>query len=166
MAIRVADRAAGFLHVRHLFLADRCSGLLPQCRHAFAASATDGGDGTSAGLNAKHLIQQTLRLAMAEEVNPAQKPQQGAELRAKASLLHSRWQLGAGCRVAVGADQPVQLVINHTRLDLGDLDHLMAMRFWILTAGRLPATTAGAGKMGDDLRDCGHCPCASRCLGA
>jgi hypothetical protein len=31
--------------------------------------------------------------------------------------------------VAVGADQPVQLVLNHKRLDLGDLDHLMAMRF-------------------------------------
>ena len=89
---------------------------------------------------------------MAEVVDTAQKPHQGAELRAKASVLHSRWQRGAGCRVAVGADQPVQLVLNHKRLDLGDLDHLMAMRFSILTAERLPATTAGAGEMGDDLR--------------
>ncbi len=54
--------------------------------------------------------------------------------------------------MAVGADQPVQLVLNHKRLDLGDLDHLMAMRFSILTAERLPATTARCGEMGDDLR--------------
>jgi hypothetical protein len=46
----------------------------------------------------------------------------------------------------------MQLVLSHKRLDLGDVDHLMAMRFWILTAGRLPATAAGAGEMGDDFR--------------
>ena len=52
----------------------------------------------------------------------------------------------------MGADQPVQLVLNHKRLDLGDLDHLLAFRFSILTAERLPAATAGAGEMGDTLR--------------
>ena len=50
----------------------------------------------------------------------------------------------------------MQLVLNHKRLDLGDLDHLMAMRFSILTAERLPATAAGAGEMGDDLRSLLH----------
>jgi hypothetical protein len=152
IAVRVGDRSAGFIHVRHLFLADRHSGLLHQCRQAFAESATDGGDGSSAELNAKPLIQQTLHLPMAEVVNNAQKPHQGSELRTKTSVLHSRWQLGADCCVSEGAVQPVQLVLNHKRLNLGDLDHLMAMPFSILTAERLPATTPGAGEMGDDLR--------------
>ena len=49
---------------------------------------------------------------MAEVVDTAQKPHHRAELRAKASALHSRWQLGADCRVAMRADQPMQLVLN------------------------------------------------------
>jgi len=89
---------------------------------------------------------------MAEVVDTAQKPYQGAELRAKAPALHSRWQFGAGARVAVRADQPVQLMLNHKLLDLGNVDHLMAMRFWIHTTQRFPATAAGAGVMGDDIR--------------
>jgi hypothetical protein len=53
--------------------------------------------------------------------------------------------------VVLGAVQSVQRVLNHKRLDLGDLNHLMAMRFSSLTTESLPATTAGAGEMGDDL---------------
>jgi hypothetical protein len=50
------------------------------------------------------------------------------------------------------ADQPMQLVLNHKRLDLWNVDHLMAVRFWILSAVRLPAPATGTGQMGDNPR--------------
>jgi hypothetical protein len=46
----------------------------------------------------------------------------------------------------------MQLMLNHKRLDLWNVNHLMAMRFWIHTAECLTATAAGGGHMGDDFR--------------
>jgi hypothetical protein len=46
----------------------------------------------------------------------------------------------------------MQLMLNHKRLDLWNVDHLMAMRFWIHSAECLTATAAGGGNMGDDFR--------------
>jgi hypothetical protein len=46
----------------------------------------------------------------------------------------------------------MQLVLNHKRLNLWNVDHLMAMRFWILTAEYLTSTAAGGGEIGDDFR--------------
>jgi hypothetical protein len=46
----------------------------------------------------------------------------------------------------------MELMFDHERLDLWNVDHLMAMRFWILTTERLTATAAGCGEMGDDIR--------------
>jgi hypothetical protein len=45
----------------------------------------------------------------------------------------------------------MELVFDHERLDLWNVDHLMAVRFWILTTERLTATAASAGEMGDDI---------------
>jgi len=44
----------------------------------------------------------------------------------------------------------MQLMLNHKRLDLWNVNHLMAMRFWIHTAECLTATAAGGGHIGDD----------------
>jgi hypothetical protein len=104
----IADRSTGFIHGRHRCLSDRRCGLLHQRRQAFAEAAADGGDRAGVELNAEHLIEQALHLAMAEVVDTAQKAYQSAELRAKSSSLHSLWQLGAGCRVAMRADQPMR----------------------------------------------------------
>ena len=46
----------------------------------------------------------------------------------------------------------MQLMLNHKRLDLWNVNHRMAMRFWIRTAECLTATAAGYGDMGDDFR--------------
>jgi hypothetical protein len=46
----------------------------------------------------------------------------------------------------------MQLMFDHERLDLWNVDHLMAVRFWILTTERLTATATSAGEMGDDIR--------------
>jgi len=46
----------------------------------------------------------------------------------------------------------MELVPDHERLYFWNVDHLMAMRFWILTTKGLTATAAGAGEMRDDIR--------------
>jgi hypothetical protein len=46
----------------------------------------------------------------------------------------------------------MELMFDHERLDHWNVDHLMAMWFWILTTKGLTATTAGSGEMGDDIR--------------
>jgi len=126
--------------------------LLHHRRQAFAQPAADGVDRSGADLNAKHLIQQAAHLAMAEVVCTPQQPHQSAELRAKASALHSREQRSAGGGLAVGADYPMELVLDHERLDLWNIDHLMAVRFWILTTKSLTATAPRSGEMRDDIR--------------
>jgi hypothetical protein len=89
---------------------------------------------------------------MAEVIRAAQQLHQSAELRAKASALHSREQRSPGGGLAVGADQPMELMFDHERLDLWNVDHQMVMRFWILTTKVLTETAASAGEMGDDIR--------------
>jgi hypothetical protein len=42
-------------------------------------------------------------------------------------------------------------MLDHKRCDLGNIDHLVAMRVWILTAESFTATAAGGGNMGNDL---------------
>jgi hypothetical protein len=54
--------------------------------------------------------------------------------------------------LAVGADYPMELVLDHERLDLWNIDHLMAVRFWILTTKSLTATAPRSGEMRDDIR--------------
>ncbi len=55
-------------------------------------------------------------------------------------------------RVAVGADEPMKLVLDHEQLDACNVDHLMAVRFWILSTENLTATTARCGEMRADTR--------------
>ena len=53
--------------------------------------------------------------------------------------------------MAVGADEAMQLVLDHERHNLWDVDHLVAQRLGISATERLTATPAVAGVMGDHL---------------
>ena len=66
---------------------------------------------------------------------------------AVATALHTHRQLRAGDRMAVGADEAMQLVLDHERHDHWDVDHLVAERFRIIPTQRLATTAAVAGMM-------------------
>jgi hypothetical protein len=53
--------------------------------------------------------------------------------------------------MAVGADEAMQLVLDHERHNLWDVDYLVAQRLGIIATERLTATPAVAGVMGDHL---------------
>lgn len=53
--------------------------------------------------------------------------------------------------MAVGANEAMQLVLDHERHDLRDVDHLVADRFRIIPTQRLATTAAVAGMMGNQV---------------
>lgn len=108
-----------------------------------AQALADRGNRPTADLHSQQLIGQRLGLAETQRKGAAHQTHQGTETWALRTDFHSSRQRCAGAGGAAGADQAMQLMLDHQRPDRRDLDDLMAQGSWVFSPQQ--GATAAAG---------------------